>query len=167
MPVAVRPFCPEEAGLLAAIRLDALADSPDAFAERLDMALAKGGEDFSQALAEGAVWGVFQENACVGMAGFDRHVGANVAHKATIWGVYLQPRTRGSGAAEALFRALIGHARRIGVEALHLGVGDFNQPARRFYERMGFAPYGFERRALKIGDRYVDEIQMVLFLGPD
>jgi RimJ/RimL family protein N-acetyltransferase len=43
-------------------------------------------------------------------------------------------------------------------------VGDFNRRARRCYERMGFVAYGLERRALKLPDRYVDEVLMTLWL---
>ena len=98
MPLIVRPFLPEEASILGAIRLEALADSPPAFAERLDVAVAQGGEDFTAAIASGSVWGVFDQDQCVGMAGLDRFVGANVEHKAMIWGVFVSPTARGSGA---------------------------------------------------------------------
>lgn len=144
--------------------MEALADSPAAFAERFEAASARGGEDFRAELDHGAIWGVFDGQSCVGMAGFDRHVGANVAHKATIWGVYVTPAARGSGAADALFDALVAHAREAGVEQLHLGVGEANAPARRFYERRGFKRYGLELEAVKLADRYVDEVLMVLRL---
>ena len=164
MPITVRPFRPDEATALAAIRLQALGNSPPAFAERLDVAEAMDGEDFSEALAAGSVWGVFADNDCVGMAGLDRFVGANVEHKATVWGVYLSPLVRGQGAGEALFGAIIAHARGVGVTVLELGVGDFNTAAQRLYARMGFEPFGLERRAVKLRERYIDEVLMALHL---
>lgn len=164
MQRTIRPFRCDEAAILATIRLEALTDLPEAFAERLDAALASGGEDFTLALAAGEVWGVFHDQACVGMAGLERHVGANVAHKATIWGVYISPQARGAGDGVALFEALIAQAKQIGVEVLELGVGDFNDPARQLYQRMGFTPYGLERRALKLNGAYIDEVLMALFL---
>lgn len=164
MAISARRFRTDEADAVARIRLEALADAPAAFAERLDAALAQGGEDFSAELAQGAIWGVFDNARCVGMAGLDRHVGANVAHKATVWGVYVSPAARGSGAADALFEAIEAHARKVGVEQLHLGVGEANGRARRFYARRGFEPYGLEREAVKMPDGYVDEVLMVLSL---
>jgi len=164
MTLSVRPFRLDEASVLTTIRLEALADNPPAFAERVDVARAMGGEDFTAPLAAGAVWGAFLDDTCVGMAGLARFVGSNVAHKATIWGVYVSPSGRGAGVAEALFRAMIEHASYIGVEVLELGVGDFNDRDKRFYARMGFAPYGFERRAVKLGGRYYDEVLMSLHL---
>ena len=164
MTLIIRPFRPDEAAVLRDIRLEALADNPPAFAERHDVALARGGEDFSAALALGAVWGVFLDGACVGMAGLDRFVGANVEHKATVWGVYLSPAARGQGAGEALFGAIIDHARSVGIEVLELGVGDFNTRAHALYARMGFVPYGLEPKAVKLGERYIDEVLMALQL---
>jgi RimJ/RimL family protein N-acetyltransferase len=39
-----------------------------------------------------------------------------------------------------------------------------NRQAIRLYESEGFVSYGLEGRALKLGDRYLDEYMMVLFL---
>ena len=164
MPLEIRPFRPDEAGALRAIRLEALAAHPPAFAERHDVALAMGGEDFAAALAEGAVFGVWEGEACLGMAGLDRWRGSNVRHKAVIWGVYLSPAARGRGAGEALFQAMIDHARAIGIEVLQLGVGDFNHHAQALYRRMGFVPFGLEPRAVKLHDRFIDEVLMALIL---
>ncbi len=165
MNLDIRPFRPDETGVLKAIRLAALADNPPAFAERLDVALARGGEDFSEPLARGAVWGVFDDRGrCLGMAGLDRFVGANVEHKATIWGVYLSPTARGGGTGDRLFSAIIEHARGVGITVLELGVGDFNLRAQGLYARMGFVPYGLERRAVRLHDRYIDEVLMALHL---
>jgi ribosomal protein S18 acetylase RimI-like enzyme len=40
-----------------------------------------------------------------------------------------------------------------------------NEPALRLYRALGFATYGREPRALKIGATYYDEDLMVLRLG--
>jgi RimJ/RimL family protein N-acetyltransferase len=162
MTLSVRPFRPDESAVLRDIRLEALVDNPPAFAENAEAARAMGGEDFSRALAAGDVWGAFLDDACVGMAGLTRFVGSNVAHKATIWGVYVSQAGRGAGVAEALFRTMIDHAAQAGVEVFELGVGDFNTRAKRFYARMGFRAYGFEHRAVKLEGRYYDEVLMSL-----
>ena len=164
MKTIVRAFRLDEATILGAIRMEALAESPAEFAERFDVARAAGGEDFTAALAVGAIFGVFQGDRCVGMAGLDRHVGANVEHKAVIWGVYIAPPARGSGAARTLFRRLIDHARAVGVEVLQLAVGAHNERAIGFYRGMGFVAYGLERRAMKLADRDIDDVLMRLDL---
>ena len=164
MPIIARPFRPEEAAVLRDIRLQALADSPPAFAERYDVALATGGEDFSSALGAGTVWGAFDQDRCVGMAGLNRFVGANVEHKGYVWGVFVSPAARGTGAAQALFQAITDHARAVGLTVLQLGVGDFNDRAKRLYQSFGFVPFGKEPRAVRLDGRYIDEVLMALEL---
>jgi RimJ/RimL family protein N-acetyltransferase len=41
-----------------------------------------------------------------------------------------------------------------------------NETARRLYAGLGFEEYGLEKKALKLGDRYFDEILMAKDLGP-
>ena len=48
------------------------------------------------------------------------------------------------------------------VEELRLTVVASNTTAVRLYSRRGFREYGVEPRALKIGDRYHDEVLMAL-----
>jgi GNAT superfamily N-acetyltransferase len=95
------------------------------------------------------------------MAGLDRFVGTNVAHKAIVWGVYVSPAARGTGAAEVLFSAIFDHARSVGIELLELGVNEASAPARRFYARMGFEPFGLQPGSLKLGDLYFNDVLMM------
>ena len=48
------------------------------------------------------------------------------------------------------------------VEEVRLTIVATNTAAIRLYERAGFEQYGLERRALKIGDDYHDEVLMAL-----
>jgi RimJ/RimL family protein N-acetyltransferase len=50
------------------------------------------------------------------------------------------------------------------VEELCLTVVTSNTAAHRLYSAAGFEPYGLERRALKVGDEYYDELLMALVL---
>jgi RimJ/RimL family protein N-acetyltransferase len=63
-----------------------------------------------------------------------------------------------------MVEAVLDHARGQ-VEQVMLSVITENERARHFYEKMGFEPYGLERRALRIGDRYYDEEFRVKYLG--
>jgi RimJ/RimL family protein N-acetyltransferase len=47
---------------------------------------------------------------------------------------------------------------------LQLFVTAGNAPAQRLYRRMGFVPYGTERRAIRIGDVFYDEELMAFDL---
>jgi ribosomal protein S18 acetylase RimI-like enzyme len=77
--------------------------------------------------------------------------------------MYVREDARGTGLAEAMVEAVMEHARGR-VEQILLSVITDNERARHFYRKMGFEPYGLERRALKIGDRYYDEEYCVKFL---
>lgn len=159
--LTIRPFRADEAEALGALRLEGLIDLPMAFAEHADSPP----EDFSAALAAGAVWGAFDEEGCVAMAGLRRWTGANVAHRATIVAVYVRPRARGQKAGRRLLEAMIDHGANDGIEIFELAVGDFNAPALALYRSLGFAPIGYHRRAVKIGEDYTDEIHMALYRG--
>ena len=77
-----------------------------------------------------------------------------------LWGVYVHPDARRLGAATAVLQAAIAHARTC-VLQLHLSVTTTGS-ALGLYRKLGFAIYGTEPRALRVGDRYLDEHLMVL-----
>jgi putative acetyltransferase len=52
--------------------------------------------------------------------------------------MYVVPDRRGSGVADALMEALVGHARRHAVRLLRLETGDAQHAALRYYRRHGF-----------------------------
>jgi len=57
-----------------------------------------------------------------------------------------------------------GHAREQGVLQIQLCVNADNVRARNLYLSLGFAAFGREPRALRVGDRFFDEEHMVLRL---
>ena len=54
--------------------------------------------------------------------------------------IAVAPEARGTGVAERLYNALVGHFRHRGVAAFRIVVGDALAPAHRFYRRMGAEP---------------------------
>jgi ribosomal protein S18 acetylase RimI-like enzyme len=82
---------------------------------------------------------------------------AKLRHKGVLWGMFVRPEARGSGLAAALVARVIEEA---GLEELRLTVVSTNTAAVRLYTRLGFTPYGLERRALKVEGRYYDELLM-------
>ncbi len=111
------------------------------------------------------VLGAFEGTQMVGMAGFFREKDEKTRHKGLIWGVYIQKEFRGQGLARALFQELLRQVRaQPGLEQINIAVSAGNAVARGLYSSLGFQLYGCEPRALKVGDRYIDEEQMVLRL---
>ena len=77
--------------------------------------------------------------------------------------VYVTPGARGAGIAYKMMRALLERASMIeGMEQVLLSVAATQEPAIRLYRSLGFQSFGREPRALRIGDRYIDEEYMVL-----
>ena len=160
--ITVRRLEPHEGALFRQIRLEALTRSPEGFASTADEEGAKSPAYFSGRLVEGgAVFAAFDGTTCVGMAGFGQEAGWQKAHKATLWGMYVAPEARGTGAAEALIGAVMDHGRANGVELLQLTVKSVNQRAWRVYERLGFERWGLEPRSLRSPDgEYFDDVHM-------
>ena len=80
-----------------------------------------------------------------------------------LWGMFVQPQAKVTGLGPALVARVLEHARAT-VEEVRLTVVSTNTAAIRLYERAGFEQYGLERRALKIGGDYHDEVLMALSL---
>jgi GNAT superfamily N-acetyltransferase len=137
--IDVRRVRPEEADLLRAVRLRALADAPEAFTARLADEAAQP-PSFWEARArrgadgpDGASFLGFCDGAAAGIVGAFRRGG--VAELVSMW---VAPEARGAGLARALVAAAVAWARASGIASLELWVTSGNADADAFYERLGF-----------------------------
>ena len=151
------------------LRLMALKDEPHSFVESVEEHETRSMEEtqkYFRALdAENFIVGSFENGELAGMAGFYRQKHAKFRHKGTIWGVYVRPQSRGKGAARAILKEIIRRAKTIaGLEQVLLVVAGTQDQARGLYESLGFERYGIEPRSLKVGDQYIDDELMVLYL---
>ena len=64
------------------------------------------------------------------------------ADEAEILSIAVSPRHRGRGLSNTLLLTHLGHLASRGVRTVFLEVEENNQPARRLYERLGFAVVG-------------------------
>lgn len=149
------------------IRLQAISDSPSAVWPTYDEEAGRTAEELQSRIKMSAtqvVFGAFSENRLAGIGGLRREPLAQVAHKAVLWGVFVDPALRKQGIARQLFARILAHAREEGVLQIHLCVNAENAKAKSLYTSLGFKPYGLEPRAMRVGDRFYDEEHMVLRL---
>lgn len=168
MGLTVRRLGPDDAPAYRALRLYALKDAPKAFGEALEEAQKRPAGDWQALfLGERAFFAVFEDGALVGSANVEREQGLKQHHRGWLYGVYVMPGARGGGASDLLLNAALAHAKAAGMIQLHLGVGTYNRPAQRLYERFGFTVYGTQPRALLVDGNFIDEHHMVCFLDKE
>lgn len=159
----VRLLTEDDAEMFRAIRLEALERHPETFQATYESSAELSLDAFARRLKQYALFGGFRADELSGFVGFYQLKNPKIAHKAIMWGMYVREDARGTGLAPAMVETVVEHARGR-VEQILLSVITDNERARHFYRKMGFEPYGLERRALKIGDRYYDEEYCVKFL---
>jgi len=162
----VRHLETSEAGNYRELRLESLKGHPEAFASSWEQEADKPSSWWFERLETNAVFGGWLNGSpLVGVASFRVHDGVKLRHKGVLWGMYVRPEARGKGLAAALLQQVVEHAGTL-VEEVCLTVVTSNAAARRLYSAAGFKEYGLERRALKVGSDYHDEILMALPLKP-
>lgn len=155
----IRRLTADDAAVYRDLRLAALRDHPAAFTAAYEDEVTWPLAAYAERLAKGAVFAGGSADRLSGMAGFYIREGLKTCHRGMLWGMYVRPEARGTGLARALIDTVKHHARPL-VEELMLGVGTDNPVAIARYRAEGFVRCGGERRAIKIGDRYHDEILM-------
>jgi ribosomal protein S18 acetylase RimI-like enzyme len=113
------------------------------------------------------VFGAFGPSLC-GHVGLRREPRRKLAHRATLWGLYVAPEARGGKLGERLLDALLEHARaQAGLVIVELTVMSDNRHALDLYRRFGFRRYGYKERAVQSEDGYRDEEFLLLDLDAD
>lgn len=166
----IRFLTASDASAYWAIRLEALECEPEAFGSSPEEHYALSMDVIASRLSsdngENFVAGAFDGERLVGTAGFYRGRELKQRHKGHIWGVYVSREFRGRNVGRDMLRSVLERAASIdGIEQVMLSVTTTQLAAVKLYRSLGFEPYGCERRALKIGDRYLDEENLVLFLA--
>ncbi len=160
MGIAIRRLAPGDLDRFREIRLRALVAHPGAFGTTAEEEAAKPISQLAELLSVHAIFGGFDAATLVGIAAYRPYPNQKERHKATLWGMYVDPAARGQGLGAKLVDAVLEYARGKVIQ-VHLVVGAENEAARRLYESRGFTSYGLAPRALKVGDRLLDEHLMV------
>jgi ribosomal protein S18 acetylase RimI-like enzyme len=167
--VEIRLLTAADAEAWSKLRLEALERDAEAFSSSVEEHRRLRVEDVRQRLAlepEGRfVVGAFVSEELVGVAGFYRDTGPKTRHKGHVWGVYATAAMREKGIGRRLMEALLERAAKIaGLEQIQLAVTATQAAAMRMYRGLGFEVFAREVKALKIGERYIDEDFLVLWL---
>jgi RimJ/RimL family protein N-acetyltransferase len=107
------------------------------------------------------------ERRLLASAGVIREKREKRSHLASIYGVYVTPRARGSGLGRGVVARAVEEARSWTprVAAVELAVSAKSGAARMLYESLGFTAWGIEPVATKVGGDMFDEIHMSLRCG--
>lgn len=144
--VTVRRVEPGDWALLRALRLEALADTPIAYLETLEAALALGDDAWRARAVRGSAGG----DSCQVMAwSGEQPVGTLTAFldperpgTAVLAAVYVVPTARGTGLLDCLLAPVVAWCRQCGCIRLRLWVHEDNGRARASYGARGFVATG-------------------------
>src|SRR5262245_378212 len=131
------------------LRLRALQTNPEAFGGSYEESREQGIEFFRQRIPEldsdNVIFVAEVDGQLMGMMGLVRNTPQKMKHRATIWGVFVDPALRGKGVGRQLMEAILNHARQInGLRHVTLSVVTTNTTALRLYESFGFTIWGTE-----------------------
>jgi ribosomal protein S18 acetylase RimI-like enzyme len=141
MRIEVRRLREGETALLREVRLRALRDAPEAFATRLEEALAWPPERWDELTRNGVHVVALDGERSVGMVSGWLLDSGN-AWLARLW---VDPEVRGAGLGLRLIEAVAEWARERGAPALELSVTANNPDAAALYARAGFRETGRRR----------------------
>jgi ribosomal protein S18 acetylase RimI-like enzyme len=155
------------------IRLRALRERPDAFLVSAEEEEREPPTAWTDRLREkertrdDVILGALLNHRLVGTVGYFRERFEKTRHRAVVWGMYVAPEARRKGVGRALLDVAIRDLKSLGdVDVVHLSVIATNVAARALYRTAGFAVWGLDRAAWKVGDGWLDEEVMTLRLRP-
>jgi ribosomal protein S18 acetylase RimI-like enzyme len=166
--ITVRPLGEEDWQDYRAVRLEALRESPDAFAATVEEEESFDESQWRERMKRSARLVAESNGAPVGVVSIGKASSEEDALAGELFGLWVKPELRGKGVATRLVNNGAALARNRGQSHLYYWVGTDNGRAVAFASGMGFRPTD-SRRPMGVksevdGD---EEIAMVLPLGED
>jgi ribosomal protein S18 acetylase RimI-like enzyme len=146
--IAIEPITLENLAVFKAIRLCALQDTPNAFGSTFARESQYSDDEWKNRVIRwngesGIGFLAFEDGAACGIAGCFLH--SDDPSHAQLISMWTAPTHRERGIGRMLIDEVAGWARKRGATVLDLFVVSSNEPARRFYERLGFVRTGRTR----------------------
>ena len=135
----IQKIGPSDWQRLKVIRLDALADAPDAFGSTLNAETQSSDQNWKDRLVSQNVTTLI---ATINQSDVGLAVGAPYDDDAGLYSMWVAPSARGKGVADRLIASVAHWAKERGHKQLLLDVADSNQAAINLYQRNGFEPTG-------------------------
>jgi len=165
--ISIRAAQEAELEQFFALRLEALNDTPTAFGQSVQGHLDSKDTFFKRFVEQrdskmGMMFGAWDGDTLLGMAGVVRNDRDKTKHRGFIWGVYVSPNGRRRGAARRMMDAAIEYLNSFDdVEDVNLAVTAGNDGAFELYQSMGFHHYATDPRFYKIDNIYYDLLWMI------
>jgi len=168
MPVIIRKLEPTESSMYREIRLRCLQNAAEYFGSTYEEEVLNPKLKFEtlieNASPEHFMFGAFDVDRLIGIAGFDRMDRKRARHRGELVQVYVDSKYRGQNLGEKLIRNIVEYAFTMnGLEQIQLSVIAANKGAIKLYEKIGFRSYGVQPHYFKADDTYMDQNFMQLF----
>mgnify|MGYP000255701305 CR=1 FL=1 len=171
MPFTIRPLTPDDWQNWRAIRLEGLQTGPEAFGRTYEEEAGRTDAQWQDMLKnpEVQIFAAFDaEGTVCGMAVLAQSAAPKVRHRGSLVSVFVSARMRGQGLAKALIDEVIAAAQaHTEIHMLYTTVVASNTAAYALYEKLGFALYGTEPKALYANGTYYDEHLLALDLNKE
>jgi GNAT superfamily N-acetyltransferase len=167
----IRRLVPADASAYRALMLEGYRLHPDAFTASVEE---RGGLPLKwwqsriteEADANEVVIGAWQGDLLVGVVGLRCETRPKLAHKAGLFGMYVEAGSTHRGIGAHLVEATLAEAsRRNALRVVQLTVTDGNRGAQALYERCGFVAFGVEPLAMQLGNDFAGKVHMWIDLA--
>ncbi|MGE4131555.1 MAG: N-acetyltransferase family protein [Bdellovibrionales bacterium] len=149
------------------VRLDMLAQHPEAFLTTLEEERARGSDPYREMLEKSASHAIFAElengspERIKGVVGLSLQAQTQIQHKAYVWGLFVYSGERRQGIGRRLLEICADHAQHeMAACGLYLSVESTLEPAKHLFESFGFKIWGHEPQALSRDGQFFSEDHM-------
>lgn len=149
-------------------RIEALQNHPEVFSSSVEEELEYSIEVHASRLraSNAYTFGAFEGAKLVGVVTLVTEMKRKLRHRSDIFAMYVAPEVRRYGVGKQLLESAIAKAKEMDeVEQVYLTVSTNNRAAKKLYTSVGFQIIGRDPRSMKIGDTYIGEDMMALYLN--